>query len=173
MIKIENQNKVIYREVQRPRSFWWWLLVLVIAFIMWYGFIQQVFFGIPFGDKPAPDVAMVILWLIFGIAFPITMLGILKLIIEVHEDGLYIRFMPFHIEYRKFLYKDIKQYEPIIYSPFKRFGGWGIRMNFQGETGYILNGKQGLELKFKNQTVVIGTRKPDELKKAMDSIQKK
>ena len=173
MINIENKNKVIYREVQRPRSIWWWLLVLAIAILMWYGFIQQIIFGIPFGDKPAPDVAMVILWLIFGITFPITMLGMVKLIIEVREDGLYIRFMPFHIEYRKFLYKDIKQYEPIIYSPLKRFGGLGIRMNLQGETAYNLNGKQALELKLRNQTVVIGTQKPDEIKKAMDSINKK
>ena len=139
---------------------------------MWYGFIQQLIIGVPFGNKPAPDVMMVILWVIFGIAFPITMLRIVKLIIEVREDGLYIRFKPFHIEYRKFLYKDIKQYESIIYSPLKRFGGWGIRMNFQGETAYILNGKQALELKLRNQTVVIGTQKPDELKNAMDSISK-
>ncbi len=97
----------------------------------------------------------------------------LKLVIEVRDDRLYIRFMPFHIEYRKFLYKDIKQYEPIIYSPIKRFGGWGIRMNLQGETAYNLNGKQALELKLRNQTVVIGTQKPEELIKAIDSINRK
>ena len=170
---MENKNIALYREVQRPRSIWWWLLVLAIAILMWYGFIQQIFLGIPFGDKPAPDVAMVILWLIFGIAFPITMLGIVKLIIEVREDGLYIRFMPIHIEYRKFLYKDIKTYESIIYSPLKRFGGLGIRMNLKGETAYNLNGKRALELKLRNETVVIGSQKPDELIKAMDSIQKK
>ena len=141
--------------------------------MMWYGFIQQIFFGIPFGDNPAPDVMMVILWITFGIAFPIIMLGMIKLIIEVRDDGLYIRFMPFHIKYRKFLFKDIQHYEPIIYSPLKRFGGSGIRFNLQGETAYSLNGKHGLELKLRNQTVVIGTQKPHELQKALDSINKK
>ncbi|MFD0710497.1 DUF6141 family protein [Paenibacillus sp. GCM10027626] len=167
---MKNQTKVIYREVQRPRQFLWWLLVLLVTVFMWYGFIQQIILGIPFGSKPAPDAVLVALWFLFGIAFPIIMLRLIKLIIEVRGDGLYIRFIPFHAQYRQFLYKDITHYEPIIYNPLNRFGGWGIRVNFNGETAYIMNGKQGLQLKLRNQTVVIGTQKPKELKKAMDSI---
>ena len=105
---------VKFREVQRPQQIWVWILVLGIAIMMWYGFIQQIIFGIPFGDKPAPNMMMVILWIMFGIAFPIIMLGMIQLITEVRDDGLYIRFMPFHIECRKFLFKDIQHYEPII-----------------------------------------------------------
>lgn len=70
------------------------------------------------------------------------------------------------------MFKDIKHYESIIYSPLKRFGGWGIRINLNGETAYNMNGKQGLELKLRNQTVVIGTQNPNEIKKAMDSLNK-
>ncbi|BBI35497.1 hypothetical protein KCTCHS21_48960 [Cohnella abietis] len=138
---------------------------------MWYGFIQQIIIGVPFGDKPAPDAVFVALWFVFGIVFPIFMLKI-KLIIEVRDDGLYIRFMPFHIRYKQFLHKDIEHYESIIYSSFERFGGWGIRTNLKGETAYNMNGKQGLEFKLRNQTVVIGTQKPKELQRAMDSLDK-
>lgn len=155
------------------RQVWAWLLVLLIAAFMWYGFIQQIFFGIPFGDNPAPDAVLIIFWFIFGMAFPIFMLRWIKLITEVRKDGLYIRFMPFHVHYRQFLYKDIKHYKPIIYSPLKRFGGWGIRANFDGNTAYSMNGNQGLELKLSNQTVVIGTQQPNELKEAMDSLIKR
>jgi len=137
---------------------------------MWYGFIQQIIFGIPLGSKPAPDAVLAVLWFIFGIVFPVIMLCLLKLIIEVREDGLYIRFMPFHRQYRPFLYKDIQHYETVIYNPLSRFGGWGIRVNFKGETAYNMSGKQGLELKLRNQTVVIGTQKPEELKAIMDSL---
>lgn len=165
-----NQNKVIYREIQRPRQLLLWVLVLFVTVIMWYGFIQQIVIGIPFGTKPAPDAVLVALWLVFGVAFPILMLTVVKLIIEVREDGLYVRFMPLHIRYRKFLYTDIEYCEPVTYSPLQRFGGWGIRVNFKGETAYNMYGKQGLELKLSNQTVVIGTQKPIEIIKAMNVI---
>lgn len=148
----------------------WWLLVLLVAGFMWYSFVQQIIFDKPFGSNPAPDALLIGLWVVFGIVFPILMLAVTKLIVEVREDGLYIRFMPLHRRYRAFLYKDIVHYEVISYSPLKRFGGWGIRMNAQGETAYNMNGDRGLELKLSNQTVVIGSRQPEALKKAVDAI---
>lgn len=87
---------------------------------MWYGFIQQVILGVPFGDNPAPDVMVIIFWLVFGNIFPVLMLGMLKLITEVRDDGLYIRFIPLHFHYKLFLFKDIRNYQSITYSPFKR-----------------------------------------------------
>lgn len=124
----------------------------------------------PVGNNPASDLVTIIFWVIFGVIFPIMMLGVLKLIIEVRHDGLYIRFVPFHFRYKQFLFKDIREYESITYSPLKRFGGWGVRFNLDGETAYDLNGKEGIELKLKYETIIIGTQKPGELKKAMDSV---
>lgn len=172
-MKIVEENKVIYREVQRPQQTWLWVVVLLITAFMWYSFIQQIIFGIPIGNNPASNIVLIIFWIIFGILFPLIILGLLKLIIEVRHDGLYIRFMPIHIRYKQFLFKDIKQYKTIVYSSFKRFGGWGIRVNFMGETAYNMNGEHGLELKLRNRTVVVGTQKPNELKKAMDLISSK
>ena len=168
---IEASN-VIYKEVQKPKQPLLWLLVLSIAALMWYGFIQQVVLGVPFGNNPAPNTVLIIFWIIFGIAFPLIMLKWTKLIVEVREDGLYICFTPFHINYKKFLYKDIEHYKSINYSPLKRFGGWGFRVNFKGETGYIWSGKQGIELTLKYETVVISTLNPEKIKKAMDAVQK-
>ena len=169
---MERQAQVVFREVQRPRQIWVWILILGSAALLWYGFIQQVIFDTPFGDKPAPDGVLIVLWLLFGIVFPVLLLGMMKLIIEVREDGLYIRFVPFHFQYKQYLFKDIYHYENINYSPIKRFGGSGIRFNPKGELGYTMDGKQGIELKLRNQTVVIGSRHPEELKKALASIQK-
>ncbi|SCM94658.1 Uncharacterized protein BWINRASL_02272 [Bacillus mycoides] len=166
---MKQQEHVIFREVQRS-PIWVWRLILGIAILMWYGFIQQIILDTPFGDKPAPNGVLIVLWLFFGIAFPILMLGVLKLIIEVREKGLYVRFVPF--QYKQYLFKNIHHYECITYSPLKRFGGWGIRFNLNGEKAYNMNGKKGIELKLKYNTVVIGTQKPDELKKALDSVQK-
>ncbi|WP_100012768.1 DUF6141 family protein [Lentibacillus sediminis] len=166
---MEKEADVLYREVQRFRQVWIWVLVMLEAAIFWYGFIQQIVFGIPFGNKPAPDAIMVFLWLLFGIGFPVLMLWVTKLVTEVRRDGLYIRFTPFHRRWRIFLYKDIREDKVITYSPLGRFGGWGLRINMHGETAYTMSGKQGIRLRLKYEKIVVGSENPDELKEAMDA----
>lgn len=163
------KNKVSYREIQKPRQVWAWVLVLLIAVFFWYAFIQQIIFGVPLGTKPASNVSLVIFWFIFGVVFPGVMIRFLRLVIEARTDGIYIRFMPFHLHYRKFLYRDIEECQPIVYSV-SDFGGWGIRTNLEGETAYTMSGKQGVKLKLKHQTVLIGTQKPNKFLEAIDSL---
>lgn len=166
-----NQEEVVYREVQRFRQIWLWVLVLFIAVLMWYITIKQIFLGIPMGNNPAPDVLLVIFWLAFGILFPVFMLWMCRLIIEVRPSGLYMRFAPFHAHYKSFLFKDIITYDAVIYNSLKRFGGWGVRFNAKGETAYNISGKRGIELQLRNNTVVIiGTQNLNELEKSMDSV---
>ncbi|WP_026570697.1 DUF6141 family protein [Sediminibacillus sp. JSM 1682029] len=164
-------NKMEYREVQRPRQIWLWGLILLIVAFMWYWFIQQIIFGSPIGNNPAPDVITVVFWLIFGVTIPV-LFGLLKLIIEVRKDGIYVRFFPFQFQYKKYLFRDLHDYERITYNSLKKFGGWGIRINTRGETAYNMSGNKGIVLKLKDNTVIIGTQKPEELKKALDSVVK-
>lgn len=110
------QNDVIFREIQYFRQVWLWILVLLCAGLMWFITIKQIIFGIPMGDNPAPDVLLIIFWLIFGVLFPVFMLWMCKLIIEVRSDGIYIRFAPFHMRYKSFLFKDIVSYKPVVYN---------------------------------------------------------
>lgn len=168
---MNERSDVVYREVQKPRSVLLWILIFSLCIFMWYPFIQQVILGIPVGNNPASDGVLLIFWFVFGICFPIIALFFTKLIVEVRSDGVYIRYMPFHFRYKRFLLKDIEHCESITYSPMKRFGGWGIRMNFHGEVAYILSGKKAIKLVVKSQSYVIGSRTPDELKKAIDLVQ--
>lgn len=138
---MKEQKDVVFREIQRPRQIWVWLLILLIAGLMWFCFIKQVILGIPVGDRPASEVMLTVLWLIFGIGFPLGLLGFMKLITEVRPEGLYIRYVPFHAQYREFLFKDIIHYKAITYHPLGRFGGWGIRFNMEGERAYTMSGK--------------------------------
>lgn len=167
----EKKQDVIFREVQKPRQIWLWILILAIAMLMWFGFIKQVLLGIPFGDNPAPNAILTILWVVFGIVFPLgLLLGFVKLITEVRNDGLYVRFVPFHIHYKSFLFKDIVGYSNITYNSLARFGGYGIRFNFNGETAYNMGGTQGIEIQLRrNKIVVVGSQNPDELIKALNS----
>jgi Family of unknown function (DUF6141) len=169
---LEIRQKLLFREIQRPRQIWIWVLVLSIAIFFWYCFIQQILLDNPIGSNPAPNFVLVILWVVFGIVFPVMLIGFLKLIIEVRVDGIYIRYAPFHLQFRKFSLKDIDNYEPVDYSALQ-FGGWGIRINLKGERAYNMNGKHGIRLRLKNETVVIGTQKEMEMMNAIDSIIKK
>src|SRR5699024_2048758 len=169
---MRKKEVVIFREVQLFRQVWLWILVLLLAGLVWYITINQIVFGIPMGNNPAPDVLLIFFWVAFGILFPVFMLWVCRLIIEVRLDGVYIRFAPFHTHFKSFLYKDIINYKPIVYNSSKRFGGWGVRFNTKGETAYNISGKQGMELQLKNNTIIVGTQKLDELKKAMDSVQR-
>lgn len=160
---------MLYREVQRPRQWWLWGLIIFVSAIFWYIFIKQIFFGIQVGDNPAPDGMVIVIWFVFGVMPPLVATWFLKLIIEIHHDGIYIRFIPFHFRKRKFLFKDLNNFESIAYSIFD-FGGLGIRINFDGEIAYNLNGKQAVKLKLVNKTVIIGTEKPVEFKKVLNSL---
>lgn len=162
-------EELIYREIQRPRQIWAWGIIFLVALFMWYAFIQQIFIGTPIGNNPAPDVILIVLWLIFGIIFPILMAGFMKLIIEVRFDGIYIRFSPFHLNFRKYLLKDIKQFKAIHYNSLE-FGGWGIRVNSKGEKAYSMGGENAIIFILSKETVVLGTKNPDELEHAINSI---
>lgn len=168
---MEKDNTVLYREIQRPRQIWIWILILTVACFFWYIFIQQIFLGNPIGTKPAPDLMLIIFWLIFGILFPVVLIGFVKLISEVRLDGIYIRFQPFHIQYRKFLFKDIQYYVPVEYKA-SDFGGRGVRINLKGETAYSMNGKHAIKLKLQHETIVISTEKQEELLAAIQSVEK-
>lgn len=173
MINKGRHQEIIFREVQRMKQIWVLVLVLSIAILMWYGFVQQIILGVPFGDKPAPDIVYIVIWVIFGIIFPVFFLGILRLIVEVRHDGIYIRFAPYHRHFRKIIFTDITHYEAITYNSFKRFWGWGIRVNEKGEKLYNVSGNKGIELHVesceKSNIIVIGTQKPDEFRRAIES----
>ena len=60
---VRQAGAVAFREEQRFRQWWVWLLVYGAAALGWYGFIQQIIFGQPWGTNPAPDWAMWLIWL--------------------------------------------------------------------------------------------------------------
>ena len=168
---MEKQEEVIFREVQYPRHPLLWVFIIALAALFWYGFIQQIIFGVPFGNKPASDPFLTILWILLGIVIPLgLLLGLCKLETEVRKDGLYVRYIPFHIHYKVFLFKDIVHYSSITYNSLLRFGGWGIRFSLDGETAYNMGGNKGLELQLRgNRTVIVGSKIPEELIKALNT----
>ncbi len=106
-------------------------------------------------------------------AIPMILFWTAKLQTIVRSDGLYVRFFPFHIKFKRFVFEDIGQYFAREYKPLMEYGGWGIKFGFKGKA-YTVSGNKGLQIVFKNgKKLLIGSQNPETLVDAIDSIVKK
>lgn len=157
-----DQIRIIhFREVQYMRHVWWvMLLILGIAALMWWGFVQQILFGMPWGNKPSPDWMMWLLWLVVGVGFPLAFYW-MRLIVEVLDDRVFIHYAP--LIKSDILLAEIKTVEARTYQPIREFGGWGIRGR-PGRRAYNVSGNQGVEMTLQDgRKIMIGSQKAEEL----------
>lgn len=163
---------ILFREEQKFNQTWVLIVVFVPVVLAWYAAIQQLILDKPFGSNPAPDTVLWIIWAVFGIAFPLFFFSV-KLSTEVRYDGVYIRFFPFHREFRTLPFEAMKKYEVREYSPFKEYGGYGIRYGKSGKA-YNVSGKRGVQLELvSGRKILIGSQKPDDLAEAILTAGKK
>ena len=160
-------DEVAFFEEQKIRHVWWvMLLIYGVAALMWYGFIQQIILGQPFGTNPGPDWLIWLFWILFGIGLPLLFYN-MTLIVEVCNDHLLIRYVPF--VNRQIPFTEIRGLEARTYQPIKDYGGWGIR-GWGNRRAYNVRGNQGVELELENgQMIMIGSQKPQELALAIAS----
>jgi len=157
----EKKTTPIFREVQRFRQAWLWIIVLAIVGLQFYAAVEQLLFKRPFGDEPMRDIPLTIYWVIFGIGLP-TLLFFSQLITEVRNDGIYIRFSPFHWTFRRIAFTEIKQCKVQTYNPIRDYGGWGIRIRCKGKA-YNVSGNRGVQIELLNgDRLLIGSQRADE-----------
>lgn len=153
-----------YREIQQFRQIWIWLLLAILAGISWCGFIQQIIFGNPFGTNPASNLLMWFIWIAFGIGLP-ALFHYMKLIVEVGEEGILIRFSPLHSRFIRF--EDMEIHKVRKYHPIREYGGWGIRWGSKG-WAYNVSGNKGVQLELTNgKRILIGSQNPEKLEQAI------
>jgi hypothetical protein len=164
-----DSKDVFYREIQRFRQLWIWVVVIFLMGLSWFSFIQQIISKVPFGTRPAPDLVVIGMWIVFGWAFPV-MFYTAGLTTEVRGDGIYIRFIPFHRQFRTMPFDAIQTYEARTYRPLKEYGGWGIRYGAAGKA-YNVSGNRGVQLiLLSGRKILLGSQNPEELVLAIDSI---
>ena len=146
---------VIFREVQRFRQAWVWVLLLLVLLAL----------TVPvMGGMLGPLVSLVmviagagLIWLFF----------VMRLVTEVHPDGIYLGFFPFSSQ--KIMYTTIVDHRVREYRPIREYGGWGIRFNRSGRA-YTVSGNLGVQLELSNgKGLLIGTKDPNELLRAISS----
>ncbi len=159
---------------------WIWLLTLplcvgVIGFFAW-AMVEQLVRGRPVGNQPMPDLML----MITGPLFILLMAGLLwmmwvaRLVTEVRDDGIYIRFYPFHRGFHGFLWEEIESFEVRTYRPIMEYGGWGIRFGSGGKA-YNVSGNRGLQLALeggRSGRVLIGSQRPEEMAMAVESARR-
>jgi len=171
---MREQNDLIFREVQAFSP----LLRIALVLLMAVSVVIFVFALLETLTQPnKPDILVPTLLSIFAIAIPIAatvLFFILKLETEVRSHGLYIRFYPFHIRFKKFPGENLAEFYARTYKPIREYGGWGIRCSFTGKgRAYNVSGNKGVQLVFTNgKKLLIGSRKPDELAAAIDKMLK-
>lgn len=158
-------NTCLFSELQRFRQKWVWALVLIVAGIGWWGFVSQIILGQPFGDRPAPDVVICVLFVIFGLGFPWFFYS-LRLVTRVDSDHTMIRLWPFPAT--RIFHRDIEKAFARQYHPIREYGGWGLRWSPRAGRAYNVSGNRGLQLELTNgKKVLIGSQKAYELEAAV------
>lgn len=158
---------VLFKEVQRFRQWWLWVIVLSAPGICLYAIIQQMVFDKPFGDEPVSNATLIVIAIAFGLPLP-ALFYVVNLTTEVRPDGLYVRYFPFHPRFHKIAFDTIARYEARTYSPLKEFGGWGIRWG-KASKAYNVSGNRGVQLEFKSgKKLLIGSKRADELAVAIE-----
>lgn len=164
------KNEVLFSEKQKFKQWWLWLLIIGINGFLLYGAFAQIAGGQPFGSKPISNTGLVI---ITGSMLLLTLLmANLRLETMIKNDGIYVRFFPFHLKFKHYNWEKLTKSYVRQYSPVKEFGGWGLRFGLFGKgTAFNVSGNQGLQLEFSNKKkLLIGTNKPDELSAVLKKI---
>jgi hypothetical protein len=168
---MHNDQTESFKEVQRFDQPWLWILLislmLVVVGSFGYGMFQQLVLGLPWGERPLSDTAL----LLVGVASLLLFGGIimlfrsLRLITEVMPEGLAVRFHPLH---RKLIpYRQIKSCHARSYRPLLEYGGWGIKYGPSGRA-YNVKGERGVQLVLEDgKRILIGSQHADELERAI------
>lgn len=102
-----------------------------------------------------------------------------KMVTQIKNDGIYVRFPPFQPSFNKYLWDDIRELyirefdAPGEYSNWGiRFGTWGVKFGVSGKA-YLLWGNKGLQIVLhNNDKVLISTQRPDEIIEILNKLKK-
>lgn len=167
-----NQTGEVFTEVQRMRHPLFWLVFLLLAGLMGYGFVMQIFYSIPVGQNPAPD------WVVWaGLFFVLGLLWLgwfLRLELSVTDKGIEYRYPPFVNRRKMIAWDDLRSARVRKYNPVFEYGGWGVRFGFPAGRAYNVQGNMGLQLEFRNgKKLLIGCKDAQTMESVLKTLKEK
>ncbi len=164
--------KVLFSETQYFRQWWVWVILIGVDVLFAYALVSQVFFETSFGDKPMTNGGIIITFIMVVL---ITLLfALMRLHIEIREDGIYYAFFPFYFSMHHKPWSDINKVYVRQYNALTEFGGWGVRYSVAGR-GRALNvrGNMGIQMELVNgRRFLLGIQKADEAQQALKNAGK-
>ena len=93
---------------------------------------------------------------------------------RISNEGIHVRFFPFHLTYRFYSWETIRLSYVRSYNAIAEYGGWGIRFGIFGKgKAFNVSGNRGLQLEFMDgRKLLIGTNRPEELDKVLKQLGK-
>jgi len=158
---MEDSTKILYRTASSFSHSIIWLGVLCVTFAAFY-FAMPPLIELFSGDFIFPFIVEVsAISFAVGLALPILLL-VIKLKVQIREDGVYLKIIPFHFSYRKILWNDISNYELYEHGQ-KEVNKLGIIYAILGKS-YSLGGKHGLKLDLETgKTIYIESRRSEKI----------
>lgn len=155
------KSPVLFAEKQRFTQWWSILLLLGMNGFFLYGLFFQVYLGETISDIPLDDDFFILGFVLF-LAFTIFFFSQV-LITTIDDKGIYIKLRSFRKEEKFYPWQEILNCDVDTYSPMTDYGGWGML-----DDVFNASGNQSMLLKFKKKrNIMVGTQKPEELKKAL------
>jgi hypothetical protein len=175
---VKKSPDALFVEEQPLRDNWllYFALVIGVGTIGYFGYAmyRQIALREPFGDRPMSDGALLIvggLYILVG-AFLVFLFFRGALVTEVRPSGLFVRYFPFHLTYRKVPLEGVRECRARTYGPIREYGGWGIRAG-KGKKAYNVSGNRGVELEYEDGGILlIGSKKAEQLAGAIESIRR-
>lgn len=157
-----------FHEVQYLRAWWYLLLALLPAGLIYWGAIQQLYFGVPWGNNPGPDGLMWFLLVVLGMLLPVFLLTInMKVTVT---STVNIGYFPIMNKPRRIGKQEIVAYSVVQYRAISEYGGWGIK-GTSAHRAYNVSGNRGVRITFANgNTVLIGSQRPEQLYTAITAM---
>lgn len=164
---MQNEDQRLFVEVQHMRSVWWVMVLIAgVAALSWWGFIQQIVLGQPWGTNPGPDWMVWLMWLLMGIGFPIAF-WIMRLEVSVYPTHVGIRYVP--MLSREIAMDEISAVVARDYKALREYGGWGVR-GLGSKRAYNVKGNAGVELTLsEGRKVMLGSQRAPELALAIET----
>lgn len=161
------RDNVLFSETQRFRQWWIWVLMFIpFAVVFWLIYCA---INVP-DDRGLPPFEMGLIIVVSILA--VLLFYIIRMDTYITEKGIGVRFYPFHLKFRFYIWSDIDQYFIRKYSPIGEYGGWGIRWGFGGRgRAFNVSGNQGLQLVFRDgKKLLIGTNQPAAMEEAINKL---
>ncbi|MEJ6979980.1 hypothetical protein WG906_05930 [Pedobacter sp. P351] len=164
------EDEVLFIEQQRFRQIWIWIILLGINIYFIDKTIRQLIMPEQLEGKLMSNTGLIVTTLI---TLSVTLfIACTRLDTTIKDDGIYVRFFPLHLKFRKYSWDKISQAFVRKYEPISEYGGWGYRLGLFGKgRAFNISGNQGIQLIFTDGAkLLIGTNRPAEAKEALDHI---